>query len=184
MKKLALILLLTIGIGVIFYFKFVIQPGVATPGVSSRQEDASSLERVDAIDFSFQDLDGNKYKLSDFKGKVIILNIRFRKCGACAIEADLLEEFYSQIAANDAVELVAVFEGEPAEVISKYIETIDVKFPVYLDPIGISAYKYRVNVYPSSFIIDKKFKISAGVKGVLDWSSSDVADYLERLVNE
>ena len=68
--------------------------------------------------------------------------------------------------------------------ISKYVEAIDISFPVYLDQFGISAYKYGVNVYPSAFIIDKEFKVSAGVRGVLDWSSNEVASYLEQLINE
>ena len=45
-----------------------------------------------ALDFIAKDLNGNIYKLSDFRGKVVVLNFWFTKCGPCVAEMPALNE--------------------------------------------------------------------------------------------
>ena len=141
-------------------------------------------ERVLARDFSFKDLDGKNYKLSDFKGKVIILNIRTTVCEACDIEVDFLRSLYYKEGTSESIKLIPVFEAESERIVSRYVEERGINFPVYLDRLGLSAYKYRVGNLPTSYIIDKNFKVVGGVVGVIDWGSNEVVSFLKQLADE
>ena len=177
-------MLLIIGAGAIFYFQNNAKS--ENPEQSSVPDKAVNSEqtRVAAIDLSFQDLEGNTHKLSDFKGKVIILNMRARSCSACAYENKFLESLYSQIKSNANIELIPIFEGESRDIILRYIKAVDINYPVYVDQLELSLYKYRVNAFPTSFIIDKEFRVVTMTRGALDWSSDKVVQYLNQLGNE
>jgi len=176
--------LLMIGAGAILYFQNNAKS--ENPEQFPVQDKAANSEqtRVDAIDLSFQDLEGNIHKLSDFKGKVIILNLRARRCSACEYESQFLESLYSRIKSNANIQLVPIFEGESRDIIARHIKTAGINYPVYVDQPGLSLYKYRVNAFPTSFIIDKEFKVVTMTIGALDWSSDEVVKFLNQLGNE
>jgi len=185
MKKSILILLLLFGIGAVFYLKVSDKNRVVgSQLVPESSVNNADQKRVPAIDLSFEDMGGNAHKLSDFKGKVIILNIRARGCSACQYESKFLKSFYSKIESNANIKLVSIFEGESRGVIARYMKTTDINYPVYVDQLGLSAYKYRVNAVPTSFIIDKQFRVVTMVRGALDWSSDEVVKFLNQLGNE
>ena len=182
--KTVLVVLLIIGVGAVFYFQNNAKPENPKPSSVPKKKADSKQTRVDAIDLSFQDLEGNTHKLSDFKGKVIILNMRARGCSACQYESQFLEKLYSQIKSNADIQLVPIFEGESRDVIARYIKTEGINYPVYVDQSELSLYKYRVNAFPTSFIIDKEFRVVTMTIGALDWSSDEVVKFLNQLGNE
>ena len=159
----------------------------ALPVQTVRKESASNTAKkkvIPAIDFSFQSLSGKKFKLSDFKGKVIILNFRSSHCPACTYELEFLKGLYPAIKGNSKIILLPIFENESRAAIERYVKRQDVSFPVYLDEYGISSYKYRVFAIPTSFLIDKNFNLVSRSVGALDWSSEKVIQYLNKLANE
>ncbi len=178
-KFIPILVVLLIGIGFLIY--------------SNSKEEAFSVDttnnlpskdgRVLAKDFSFRDLDGLEYNLSDFKGKIIIINFRTISCSACDTEVDFLKTFIPSIDSSK-IKFIPLFLGDKEPVIKRYLEKKGADFPAYSDDYGLSALKYGVFGLPNSFIIDKDFRAVAKIPGAINWNQSEIIDFLQALVNE
>lgn len=178
MRKFSLLLSIIFIIAVVSFFYF-----------KAHQKKFLSLDneqvmtKMKAPDFDFQDINGNRYKLSDFKGKLIILNFRIIDCRACDYEVELLNSFYNKLSDNN-IQLISIFEYESLDSVIKYVESNNVNFPTYLDSYGISGLKYRIIAYPTTVIIDKNFNLIKRLIGVQNWQSQELISYLNKIGNE
>ncbi len=117
-------------------------------------------------DFEAEDLNGNKVKLSDYKGKIIFLNFWATWCPPCRAEMPHMEEFYSKYKDEDvvilavnstSVELKGGTDDKAAEKkVRSFIEEYGYTFPILLDR-NDEAWKiyYQAGV-PANYIIDKE----------------------------
>ncbi|MED1598213.1 MULTISPECIES: peroxiredoxin family protein [Bacillus] len=112
-----------------------------------------------APDFELSKLDGTKVKLSDFKGKKVILNFWATWCGPCQQEMPDMEAFYKKN--KDDVEILAVnytvserANGE--EKVKKFAEEKGLTFPILLDKDINVTTMYKVITIPTSYFVDTK----------------------------
>jgi len=179
-KKLTPILVvLLVGIGFLIYS----DSKKKTFSADTANKPPSKDERIPAKDFSFQGLNGVDYDLSDFKGKIIIVNFRTISCSACDIEMDFLKTFIPSID-RAKVEFIPLFLGDKKLAIERYLKQKGADFPVYYDDYGLSALKYGVFGLPNSFVIDKNFRAVAKIPGAIDWNQPEIIDFIEALINE
>jgi len=186
MKKfitvLSLIVILAVGLYIVS--KFHTKNAAVVKEEQDKTSKVADNNSVVAIDFDFRDLNGHKYHLSDFKGEVIILNFRRMKCPACDYELEFLKDLYNQIGNGNNIKLIPLFLGDVPEVIARYVKRKNVNFSCYVDSYGLSAYKYRVYVVPTTFIIDRNFNVVDRAVGVADWGSNEIVSWLQELSNE
>ncbi|WP_250655796.1 TlpA disulfide reductase family protein [Alkalimarinus coralli] len=135
---------------------------------------------VQAPDFSLTTLDQQAINLSDYKGKVVVLNFWATYCIPCRIEMPSLEKFSQKHQAND-VEVVAISLDEGKEkAIQSLVNKMNLTFPIALE--GQSAGdNYQVSVLPVTYIIGKQGELLARVVGDRDWASEE-ADQLVKAV--
>ncbi|MBO1581028.1 redoxin domain-containing protein [Bacillus sp. XF8] len=112
-----------------------------------------------APDFELSKLDGTKVKLSDLKGKKVILNFWATWCGPCQQEMPDMEAFYKKH--KDDVEILAVnytiSEGANGEEkVKKFVEEKGVTFPILLDKDINVTTTYKVITIPTSYFVDTK----------------------------
>ncbi|MBC6972044.1 TlpA family protein disulfide reductase [Bacillus sp. Xin] len=112
-----------------------------------------------APDFELSKLDGTKVKLSDLKGKKVILNFWATWCGPCQKEMPDMEAFYKKH--KDDVEILAVnytvSEGANGEEkVKKFVEEKGVTFPILLDKDINVTTTYKVITIPTSYFVDTK----------------------------
>ena len=109
-------------------------------------------------DFTLFDREGNKHKLSEFKGKYTILEFTERGCGGCIFIKPFLEEFYKRN--KDKAEIIAIYndtkenwikEGQEHKV--SYHEWSDNTRSA--EPVAA----YDIKAYPTFVIIDPNGKI-------------------------
>jgi len=106
-----------------------------------------------APDFSTITPTGEPIRLSDFRGKVVLLNFWATWCGPCRIEMPLFERLYAQTDQNNIV-ILAVNNRETSEQVTKFAEQIRLTFPLAMDESGAIQDQYSVGAYPMTYVID------------------------------
>ena len=126
-------------------------------------------------------LDGAPLKLSDLKGKVVLLNFWATWCPPCREEIPSMMKLNSAMAGKP-FQMVAVSideGGKPA--IEAFFKTHNYTLPAYIDPENRASKTYGITGVPETFIIDKKGVI-VKIIGPLAWDSPDVAAFLDGLL--
>jgi thiol-disulfide isomerase/thioredoxin len=125
-----------------------------------REELKKKLVNKPAIDFSLKGLDGNVVKLSELKGKVVVVDFWATWCGPCVASFPFLQKVYEKYKSNPDVVILALNtweneEGAEREAkVRKFMEEKKFTFPVLFDDNFV--YKYGVDGIPTKFVIDKK----------------------------
>ena len=123
-----------------------------------------------APDFTVYDFDGIAHKLSDFRGKPVILNFWASWCGPCAGEMPEFQSFYEQYGEDIHFVLVNLTDG-PQETVasaSAFLEENGYTLPVYYDTDIDAAMKYGVSAVPVSYFIDADGRFVAWAQGAMD----------------
>ncbi|AOM12259.1 MULTISPECIES: redoxin domain-containing protein [Bacillus cereus group] len=112
-----------------------------------------------APDFELTKLDGTNVKLSDLKGKKVILNFWATWCGPCQQEMPDMEAFYKEHKEN--VEILAINytpseKGGGEEKVSNFVKEKGITFPILLDKNIDVTTAYKVITIPTSYFIDTK----------------------------
>ncbi|MZH02395.1 MAG: TlpA family protein disulfide reductase [Nitrospinae bacterium] len=123
--------------------------------------------------FVAKNLKGQDVELSDFKGKVVLLNFWATWCGACIEEMASMQNLYSALRA-DGVEVLAVsIDRWNEDRIQDYVKNNQLTFPVLLDQNQKVRKKYHVMGLPTSYLIDAEGKIRGYASGARTWDSTE-----------
>lgn len=110
---------------------------------------------VKAPDFILKDIKGNKFKLSDHKGKPVLLIFSTTWCGYCRSEIPHFKEIYSNYTTKGLV-VVNVDINESQEKVSRFAAHYQLPYRVVLDEDGAVADAYLVRGVPTMTLIDGK----------------------------
>lgn len=123
-----------------------------------------------APDFTVIDIDGNEHKLSDFKGKPVVLNFWASWCGPCKSEMPDFDEAFGEYKDKIHFLMVNLTDGsqETVETASTYIKEQGYSFPVYYDTMSEAMITYSVYSVPATYFIDAEGNIIANGRGALD----------------
>lgn len=106
-------------------------------------------------DFELEGIDGQKHRLSDLKGKVVILNFWATWCGPCAKEMPHLVRLYEKFKGNGlAILAVTVDRKSDRYKVAPFAEEYKLSFPILFDE--AIADLYKVEIYPTNIFIDRK----------------------------
>lgn len=131
-----------------------------------------------AMDFMLKDIDNKEVRLSDFKGKAVMLRFWSSRCPSCKKEMPVVEQAYRKLKDKGFVVLAVNIE-DPKEVAAETAKKLDLSFPILIDK-GMAVTKlYKVFATPTSFFIDKDGVMKEKVLGEL--SEETIAMYLEGL---
>lgn len=114
--------------------------------------------------FTLKNLNGEEVSLSDYKGKIVLVNFWATWCPWCDKEMPDLQKLDEE---NDDLVVLAVDVMEDKETVKKYIEKGKYNFEVLLDEDGEIAKTYLVSGLPASYFIDKEGILLGGVPGAM-----------------
>ena len=119
-----------------------------------------------APDFSLQSLDGKTMRLSDFRGKAVLLNFWATWCGPCKIEmpwfVDLQKEYGSQ-----GLQIVGVaMDDASKEDIAKFAKDLGVNYPILIGKEAVGDEYGGVPALPETFFIGRDGKIVDKIIGL------------------
>jgi len=138
-----------------------------------------------APDFSLHHRNGTPYRLSELRGKVILVNFWATWCPPCRAELPTLQRAWERLKGKDFV-VLAITVDENEQAIDKFFLTLShaVTFPVLTDAHMDAAQFWPLRGLPATFLVDKTGHVSHVVHGALDWSSPELIRLLERLLQE
>jgi len=118
-----------------------------------------------APDFALTGIDGETVRLSDYRGKVVLLNFWYTGCAPCREETPALQAAYQKLAPQ-GLEIIGMNvranerRGADGDAdIRKFVEAHGVTYPIALDSDSQSGRDYQVYVLPTSLMIDREGKI-------------------------
>lgn len=142
---------------------------LATQDTQSAEENSTEPVKQEMPDFTVYDIDGNPHKLSDFRGKPVILNFWATWCGFCEMEMPDFEDKYQQYGNDIHFLMVDVTDGqqETVEKASAFISEKGYTFPVYYDTAMEATAAYGTGGLPVTYFIDAEGYFVAWQQGML-----------------
>jgi len=122
-----------------------------------------------AKEFSVATPEDGKVRLSEYKGKVVLLNFWATWCKPCEEEMPSMERLHQQYKDKGLVVLAISEDAGGASVVAPYLKKHKLTFPVGLDPKSSVAGLYGVWAVPSTFIIDKRGNRALFANGSREW---------------
>jgi cytochrome c biogenesis protein CcmG, thiol:disulfide interchange protein DsbE len=107
-----------------------------------------------APDFALQTLTGETMRLSDFRGKPVIVNFWTTWCPPCKKEMPDMEKFYQHYHSEVGLLAVHLTSQDTVENAKSFINDYQLSFPVVLDKKQKVLKKYQIQTIPTSYIID------------------------------
>jgi thiol-disulfide isomerase/thioredoxin len=127
------------------------------------------------------DLDGAMHRLSEYRGKTVLVNFWATWCEPCRAEMPSIERLRKSMEGKPFA-VLAVNVGESSRVARDYAEKLPVNFAVLLDRDGRVTRSWGARILPASYVIGPDGAIRYSYLGELDWSGSDVRTRIEALM--
>ncbi len=138
---------------------------------------APILEKVPgrplAKDLTFTDLDGNPHKISEYRGKVVIVNYFETWCEPCQREMPSLNKAWDKVKGGDVV-MLAISAKEKPETVREALKTMPINFTVLLDETGQAFNEWPVLAVPTTLVLDKEGRVTYRTVGERDWSDNAI----------
>lgn len=132
-----------------------------------------------APDFSLPTLDGATVKLSDLRGKIVMVNFWLTTCGACQTETQYFQAIYDKWP-TDKLALLTITLREDPRTVRSFMNSHGLAFPVLLDSDGSADRLYQPLFFPTTFFIDSRGIIKEIKEGILH-SPEEIEDILRSL---
>ena len=104
-------------------------------GQDKKENDVGYIVKVGdkAPDFMINEAGGKSYKLSELRGKVVMLQFTASWCSVCRTEMPFIEKEIWQAKKSDGLVLVGIDRDEPVEKVLKFKKDIKITYPLALD---------------------------------------------------
>jgi len=137
------------------------------------------------VDVPLPDVQGHLVRLSDLRGRPVLVNIWATWCYPCREEMPSMNALYKDYSAKGlAIAAIAMDEGGKP-VVAPFIQAYGLTFPVLLDPQDIVGRQLQVPGIPASYLLDKQGRVVIGlVIGAHDWNSRKIRHLIEQLLAE
>ncbi|AZQ64139.1 TlpA family protein disulfide reductase [Flammeovirga pectinis] len=120
---------------------------------------------------------GKQVKLSDFKGKMIFLNIWASWCPPCIAEMPSIQSLYDQLKNREDVVFILLNVDEDKMKASKFLKRKDYTFPIYQKVTSVPSIFYS-NSIPSTYVINKDGEVIYNHQGLANYDSESFINML------
>ncbi|WP_164744250.1 redoxin domain-containing protein [Paenibacillus xylaniclasticus] len=117
----------------------------------------------EAPNITLTTLEGSTVRLSEYRGKPVLLQFWGSWCTSCVNEMPVIDQYYKQ----GKVNVLGINVGQSRGTVASFIQSLGVSYPQFLDPSGTAAEAYRVKELPVTFLIDSNQKLTRIITGEL-----------------
>lgn len=134
-----------------------------------------------APDFTLQSLDGKSLRLSDLRGKAVVLNFWATWCGPCKIETPWLVEMQNEYG-KDGLQVVGVaMDDSGKDAIEQFAKDMGMNYPILMGKESVGDEYGGVPALPESFFIGRDGKIVDRIIGLK--GRADIEDSIKKALN-
>ena len=131
-----------------------------------------------APDFTLTTLDGKQVKLSDYRGKAVLLNFWATWCGPCKVEIPWFMDLEKQYSSQGLVVLGVAMDDDGKNSVSKFAKEMKIDYTVVLGNDDVADQYGGVAGLPTTFYVDRNGKIVKKVEGLA--GESDIEDGIKQ----
>jgi peroxiredoxin len=148
---------------------------------AKRKEIKPDGSRKAAPEFTLKDVDGKSVNLSDYKGKVVLLNFWATWCGPCKIEIPWFVDFEQKYKDRGFAVLGVAMDDEGLEIVKPYLEKSKVNYRIVLGNDSVATMYGGIESLPTTFVLDRDGRIASTHIGLV--SKSDYENEIQQLLN-
>ena len=134
-----------------------------------------------APDFSLESLDGKSVRLSDLRGKAVLLNFWATWCGPCKIEMPWFVELQNQYGAQGLQIVGVAMDDASKEDIAKFAKSMGVNYPILIGKESIGDQYGGIPALPESFFIGRDGKMVDKIIGLK--GKGEIEDAIKKALN-
>lgn len=140
---------------------------------------------VPAADFELLNMDEDKVKLSDYRGKVVLVNFWATWCPPCIREMPSMEMLHQQVDADD-FKVIAVNQMEDSDQVFAFTGQLEVDptFSIVFDSTSEVSQQYAVRGLPTTYLLDKQGNIRYRAVGGREFNHPEVVKIINQLIEE
>jgi thiol-disulfide isomerase/thioredoxin len=132
-------------------------------------------------EFELRDLDNQLHRLSDYRGKVVLVNFWASWCIPCIEEMPGMQRIANNLR-DRPFEILAINIAEDKNRIQKFLKSMGVNFRVLLDRDGSTFKAWQGRVLPTSFLLDPEGRVRYRVIGPIDWDTDEVLATINKIM--
>lgn len=123
-------------------------------------------------EFALPDLKGQTIRLSDFRGKVVVLNFWASWCPPCIAEMPSLERLHRALA-DKGLQVLAISVDDNLDDVVQFKEHYQLTFPILHDKARKASEALLTFKYPETYVVDREGNLAWKVIGPIDWVSPE-----------
>ena len=163
-------------------FAFLI---MALPGGKGNTDSPSSVVPAPvsypAPELFLATMDGKTESLADYRKDIVLVNNWATWCPPCKAEMPTLAAYYNEHH-SAGFTIIAIEAGDFVDVISPFVQSYNLTFPVWLDPDGASLRAFGNGNLPNSYVIDRSGTVRYAWTGEI--SQAMLEKYITPLLKE
>lgn len=136
----------------------------------------------EAPNFRLRDLDGNLTSLSQFRGKVVLLNFWATWCGPCRVEMPAMEQLYRSLSRREFQILAVSTDSQGVAVTRPFQQKIGLTFPILHDTDMEVGMTYGARSLPMTLMVDRQGVVRQKIFGARDWDSPEARELIQMLM--
>jgi len=145
----------------------IVSMQIAIVGQPKESSSLSGLEFRQAPDFELTDINGEGVHLSDFQGRVVMLQFWAQWCTSCEGDLRVFQEIHENNLDREVTILGLGYASGSRGEISQLAKSLGVTFPMLLCTEEVRS-DYQVAVFPTTFVIDRQGRIRDRRVGALE----------------
>ncbi len=166
MKRLLLAMFVALSVGLVVWP----QTGQSPTVMAEPKAEQKPVQGYEAPHFTLTGMDKQTYQLNGKRSKPLILNFWASWCGPCRMEAPELRKFYQKFGQQVDLYAINVTSDDSADSAKTFVQTYELPFPVPMDMTGEVANRYRIQAFPTTYLIDRQGIVRKTIIGMIDAS--------------
>lgn len=136
---------------------------------------------LDAV--SIHNIEGKEINLSEFAGKIVLLNLWASWCPPCIKELPALDRLQQRLGDDEFVIVAVSLDKDPQVARQMFNERLSIEhLDLYIEPVEQIGRFFPVDVLPANFIIDKKGRAIGMLRSYADWDAPEADALFRRLI--